>query len=115
MRLLEADPALSQRQLAAALGISLGRTNHCLKALIEKGLVKVGNFRRSTRKLGYLYLLTPQGLEQKARLAARFLARKEAEHAALVREIEELRQEVAQRHDVSPILKALPGVLEPPT
>ena len=95
LRLLEADPQLSQRELARALGISLGRTNYCLRALVERGLVKVQNFRRSNNKLAYAYLLTPKGIEQKARLIACFLKRKEAEYEALKAEIEQLRTEAA--------------------
>jgi EPS-associated MarR family transcriptional regulator len=95
LRHLEANPQLSQRELSRALGISLGRTNYCLRALAERGLVKVRNFRRSNNKRAYAYYLTPAGLEQKARLIARFLQRKEAEYEALQAEIEQLRAEVA--------------------
>lgn len=95
LQLLQRQPDLSQRQLAQALGISLGKTNYCLKALIEKGWVKTGNFRHNRNKTVYLYLLTPRGLSGKARLTLRFLRRKEAEHDALMQEIAELRQQVA--------------------
>ncbi|MGR3592227.1 MAG: MarR family EPS-associated transcriptional regulator [Limimaricola soesokkakensis] len=94
LRLLEADPALSQRQIAAALGLSLGRVNYLLRALIEKGQVKAGNFRVSRNKLAYAYLLTPGGLEEKARLTSGFLKRKLAEHEALQAEIEALQREL---------------------
>ncbi|WP_282026692.1 MarR family EPS-associated transcriptional regulator [Limimaricola cinnabarinus] len=94
LRLLEAEPNLSQRQIAAELGLSLGRANYVLRALIEKGQVKAGNFRVSRNKLAYAYLLTPSGLEEKARLASGFLKRKLTEHAALQAEIQALQQEM---------------------
>ena len=96
LRLLEAEPNLSQRQIAAELGLSLGRANYLLRALIEKGQVKAGNFRVSRNKLAYAYLLTPSGLEEKARLASGFLKRKLAEHAALQAEIQALQQEMGR-------------------
>ena len=79
LKLLEKNPDMNQRQLADSLGISLGKTNYCLKALIEKGLIKVGNFRRSATKGNYAYLLTPQGLEEKARVTLRFFKSKQQE------------------------------------
>ena len=96
LRHLEQNPALTQRELAKELGVSLGKTNYCLKALIEKGWVKVGNFRHNQSKLGYAYLLTPKGLEEKAIVTLSFLKRKQREYNALVAELEELHQEVAQ-------------------
>lgn len=90
MRLLEANPDLTQRKLAIALGVSLGGLNYCLKALIQKGYLKVGNFKRSKNKLGYVYLLTPAGVGEKARLTASFLRRKIQEHEAIKAEIEAL-------------------------
>lgn len=99
LRLLQDDPSLSQRALARALGISLGRTNYCLRALIDQGWVKVQNFRSNQNKLAYLYLLTPQGIEAKARITARFLRRKEAEYTALAAEIASLRVEVQAQTD----------------
>lgn len=94
LRLLEQDPSLSQRALARALGISLGKVNYCLRALVARGWVKAGNFARSDRKGAYAYLLTPSGLTAKARIARRFLAQRLAEQRALEREIEALRAEV---------------------
>jgi EPS-associated MarR family transcriptional regulator len=94
LRLLEQEPKLSQREIAERLGVSLGKVNYCLQALVERGWVKVGNFYRSQNKRAYLYKLTPRGLAEKATLALRFLRVKEAEHRALVREIEALREEV---------------------
>lgn len=95
LRILESDPEISQRRLAQELGISLGRTNYCLRALIDKGLVKAGNFYRSKHKLGYAYLLTPHGLEEKTRMTRNFLARKLAEHQAITEEIARLRKELS--------------------
>lgn len=94
MRALEADPKLSQRDLARSLGISLGVVNYCLKGLIEKGQVKVGNFRASGNKLRYAYVLTPRGVLAKAKLTKAFLKRRMAEHEALIAEIEALQCEV---------------------
>ena len=94
MREFEADPMLSQRDLARSLGISLGVVNYCLKGLIEKGQVKVGNFRASGNKLRYTYVLTPRGVLTKAKLTKAFLKRRIAEHEALVAEIEALQQEI---------------------
>jgi MarR family transcriptional regulator, temperature-dependent positive regulator of motility len=94
LRLLEQEPQLSQRDLAGRLGISLGKANYCLRALIDKGWVKMGNFYRSHNKQAYLYKLTPRGIMQKAGMAIRFLRRKEAEHRTLLNEIEMLRKEV---------------------
>jgi EPS-associated MarR family transcriptional regulator len=95
LKLLEADPELSQRQLARELGVSLGRANFCLQALVERGLLKVGNFRNSRNKRAYLYLLTPKGVEEKSKSTYRFLKRKMAEYEDLKRELGELRREVA--------------------
>lgn len=91
LRLLEADPHLSQRDISRQLGISLGRVNYCLQALIEKGLVKVNNFKNSDNKQSYMYILTPNGIAEKARVTMDFLKRKMAEYEALEKEIEQLR------------------------
>jgi EPS-associated MarR family transcriptional regulator len=91
---LAAHPDATQRDLAKALGISLGSTNYCVRAVIDQGWVKVQNFRKSNNKLAYAYLLTPQGIEAKARITARFLQRKRAEYEALKAEIEQLAAEV---------------------
>lgn len=97
LKLLEADPHASQRRIADELGISLGRVNFCLQALIDKGLVKVNNFRNSSNKRAYLYLLTPRGIEEKARVTARFLRRKLDEYETLQREIALLKQEMQEK------------------
>jgi EPS-associated MarR family transcriptional regulator len=95
LKILEADPQASQRRIADQLDISLGRVNYCLQALIKRGLVKANNFRNSTNKRAYLYLLTPRGLEEKARVTARFLRVKLDEYEILKRELEELQREAA--------------------
>jgi len=94
LRLLEDSPQLSQRELADKLGVSLGKANYCLQALIRLGLVKARNFRNSENRSTYLYVLTHKGLTAKARSATRFLRLKIAEYEALQREIEHLRREV---------------------
>ena len=94
LRALEANPELSQRQLAVELGVSLGGINFALKALMVRGFVKVGNFRKSGRKVGYLYVLTPAGIAEKTSLAVAFLDRKLEEYEVLKQEIEALRGEV---------------------
>ena len=96
LRLLEGQPDISQRQIAKVLGVSLGKTNYCVQALLQKGWIKAENFKNSHNKIGYVYLLTPLGIERKAKIAVRFLKRKTAEFEAIKREIEQLRQEVAQ-------------------
>ena len=94
LRLLDANPDMTQRQLALALGVSVGAANYCLKALVEKGWVKLENFQSNPNKLGYLYLLTPAGVAAKTQLAARFLKRKLQEYDDLKAEIEILKAEV---------------------
>ena len=96
LRELESDPGLSQRDLAKALGVSLGKTNYCLRALVEKGLVKVENFRKSDNKLAYAYQLTPRGISDKARITRKYLQTKLREYKALESEIEVLRKEVTE-------------------
>src|SRR4029453_10675927 len=94
LRLLESKPNLSQRALARELGISLGKINYCLNALIAKGWIKVKNFRNSDNKLGYVYLLTPHGIESKAMITVHFLRNKLDEYEQLKREIALLQREV---------------------
>ena len=95
LRLIEADPSMSQRQIAEELGVSLGGVNFCLRALAEIGWIKVGNFAKSGHKLGYLYLLTPQGVKEKTKITASFLAKKRLEYEALRQEIARLEVELA--------------------
>lgn len=94
LRLLERDPTLSQREIAKELGMSLGKTNYCLRAVVGKGWVKVRNFRNSANKAAYIYQLTPRGLSAKARITRRFLDRKLEEYERLQEEIQQLRAEV---------------------
>ena len=96
IKLIEQEPEISQRELSRELGVSLGSINYCLRALIDKGWVKARNFKNSSNKLAYRYLLTPHGVQQKASLTARFLKYKLAEYEELQREIESLRSEVAR-------------------
>ena len=93
MRLLQDNPDLTQRELAEKLGVSVGGLNYCLKALMEKGLVKMQNFSQSKNKFGYVYILTPSGMAEKAAITHRFLQRKMAEYEALKAEIEALKSE----------------------
>ena len=94
MRILQENPDLTQRELAEKLGISVGGLNYCLKALMEKGLVKMKNFANSKNKFGYVYVLTPIGMAEKASITHLFLQRKMDEYEALKAEIEALRSEV---------------------
>jgi EPS-associated MarR family transcriptional regulator len=93
---LQDRPDLSQRELARLLGVSNGKLHYCLKALIDKGLVKLGNFANSKHHLGYAYLLTPAGMAQKASMTSNFLKRKMVEYEALNAEIAALQAELAE-------------------
>lgn len=95
LRLLEAYPQMSQRDLAATLGANLGKINYCLKALLDKGLLRMQNFQNSKRKLAYTDLLTPAGIAEKTSLTGRFLTRKMQECERLEAEIDSLQQETA--------------------
>jgi EPS-associated MarR family transcriptional regulator len=112
LKLLQANPTLSQRQLAAELGVSLGKANYCLRALVEKGLVKLGNFSKNPNKGKYAYILTPAGLEEKTRITLDFLKRKEAEFEAIKSEIEVLKGDLesgkANRTDACTAQKSNP-------
>jgi len=94
LKLVQAKPEISQRELATELGISLGKANFCLKALIEIGLLKATNFRNSKNKLAYMYLLTPRGVEEKTKVTLRFLKNKMQEYESLKLEINLLNQEI---------------------
>lgn len=96
LRMLQDNPDMTQREIAEKLGISTSGLNYCLKALIDKGWVKVQNFSQSKNKFGYIYVLTPQGIAEKALLAGRFLKRKMTEHDQLQAEIEALQAEMAR-------------------
>jgi EPS-associated MarR family transcriptional regulator len=93
LRAIEANPQATQRELAEALGVSLGKTHYCLRALVDKGWVKARNFRANPNKLDYVHVLTRRGLEAKAQLTVSFLRRKVAEYESLRHEIELLRRE----------------------
>ena len=93
---LSEHPDATQRQLAARLGMSLGKTNYCLRALVERGFVKAGNFRRSKDKSAYSYVLTPRGMREKLAVTRAFLIRKMAEYELLEHEIERLQTELRQ-------------------
>ena len=97
LKTLEENPGLSQRDLAKRLGVSLGKINFCLNALVAKGSVKINNFRNSDNKLAYAYLLTPSGVEQKARMTVEFLQVKVQEYERLRAEIAELKREAKQK------------------
>jgi EPS-associated MarR family transcriptional regulator len=96
LNLLQSQPDLNQREMAKALGVSLGGVNYCLRALVAKGLVKIHNFQENENKLGYAYLLTPQGMAEKIALTGRFLKRKQEEYAALRAEIAALQKAVGE-------------------
>ena len=94
LKILKDNPAMTQRQLSRELGLSLGKTNYLIHALTGKGLLKLTNFSRSDNKLGYLYLLTPEGVTEKSILAQNFLSRKVKEYNRLKEEIEILKSEL---------------------
>jgi len=94
LSLLEKKPEATQRELAKNLGVSVGKVNYCLTALVDKGQIKIRNFTNSNKKAAYVYLLTPKGLKHKAKATIRFLQRKTEEYELLEKEIEQLRQEV---------------------
>ena len=96
LKIVSEKPDISQRELAREMGVSLGKVNYCVNALIEKGWVKARNFRNSNNKLAYAYLLTPRGIEQKAAITVHFLRRKVAEYESLRKEITQLRREVGR-------------------
>lgn len=103
LRLLQDNPELSQREMAAAVGISVGGMHYVLSALIDKGLVKLGNFSAAEDKRRYAYILTPHGIAEKSALTKRFLVRKMAEYQALKEEIDALRDYLGDAHVVTPI------------
>ena len=93
LKLLDKNPEVTQRKLAVQLGVSVGKINYCLNALIDKGLIKARNFTNSNNKAAYIYLLTPKGMKEKSRVTLRFLKRKVEEYEELQVEIEQLRRE----------------------
>lgn len=99
LKLLEQDPNLSQRAIATEMGISLGKVNYCLHALIDKGVIKAKNFYNNKKKSAYTYYLTPKGIDEKARVTVKFLQYKLKEHERLTNEINEIRQEAAKLNE----------------
>ncbi len=93
LKLIEQDPQIGQREIAKKMGVSLGKANYCLKALLDKGLIKVRNFYSKKTKRAYLYCLTPKGIEEKAHVTYRFLQRKIKEYEAIKTEIKNLKRE----------------------
>jgi len=94
LRHLETNPEITQRELAKELGVSVGKVNYCLKALIQKGWVKASNFKNNKNKAAYAYLLTPKGIEHKAQITVRYLKAKMHEYESLKKEIAQLQSEV---------------------
>ena len=99
---LAEHPDASQRDLAAMLGFSVGKVNYCIRALMQKGLVKMRNFRKSRNKLAYGYVLTPKGIEEKVKVTGEFLRHKIAEYELIATEIERLRNELREAQGVVP-------------
>lgn len=95
MHILQKNPHFTQRELSKELGLSLGKLNYCLKALVNKGWIKIGNFNKSESKYRYVYLVTPKGFLEKARMTKEFLDRKISEYEALCKEIDELSNEMS--------------------
>ena len=93
LRKLESSPECTQRELSQEMGVSLGKVNYCIRKLTEKGLIKITNFKQNQNKIGYVYLLTPKGIDEKARLTISFLKRKITEYEILKKEINELQLE----------------------
>ena len=101
LKILEQQPDLTQRQLAEALGVSLGKTHYLVKSLIDLGWVKLDNFQKSNSKWGYAYLLTPMGIAEKAAITVRFLVRKQGEYNELQQEIAQLQKEVRHQQGLN--------------
>jgi EPS-associated MarR family transcriptional regulator len=99
LREIEGNPEITQRELAQHLGVSLGKVNYCLKALIDRGWVKANNFKNSNKKVAYAYLLTPNGLEEKAKITVRFLKQRMRDFELIKKEIAELEAEVGGASD----------------
>ena len=99
LKLLDSNSNLTQRQMAEEMGLSLGKFNYCLKELVKKGIVKIERFTTSSNKAGYMYLLTPRGIEEKTIITTNFLKRKMIEYEVLKREIYELNQEIKLEAD----------------
>lgn len=103
LRLVESNPSVSQREMAKTLGLSLGAVNYCIHALVEKGHIKLTNFVAAEKKLGYIYVLTPEGVAHRANLAVKFIERKLIEYHALKAELEQIQGEFPEDTRVSPV------------
>jgi EPS-associated MarR family transcriptional regulator len=101
LQAIEHNPAATQRELSKELGVSLGSVNYCIKALVDKGLIKVDNFVKSDNKRGYAYYLTPQGILEKGEITGQFLKRKKEEYALLKAEIAKLQAEIEKADNVN--------------
>ena len=101
LRKLESNPEYTQRDLSKEMGVSLGKVNYCIRKLTEKGLIKLTNFKQNPKKMGYIYLLTPKGIEEKSKLTFSFLKRKIIEYEILKKEINELKLESEEIHNKS--------------
>jgi EPS-associated MarR family transcriptional regulator len=99
LRLLESNPRMTQREVASALQMSVGKANYCVRALVRKGLIKAVNFKNSRNKMAYTYLLTPRGIEQKAALTLSFLRTKTREYEELQAQLRDIRKEAAALRD----------------
>ncbi|MBU1664764.1 MAG: MarR family EPS-associated transcriptional regulator [Gammaproteobacteria bacterium] len=99
LKIVDAEPEISQRQLAEKIGVSLGKANYLHKALLDKGHIKAGNFLRAEDKFKYAYLLTSEGIAAKLQLTRDYLARKEQEYVAMKTEIEAMRDELAREDE----------------
>ena len=99
LRKIELNPEYTQRELSKEMGVSLGKVNYCIKKLTEKGLIKITNFKQNPNKVGYVYFLTPRGIEEKTRLTFSFLKRKIIEYEILKKEINELKLESEEMHN----------------
>jgi EPS-associated MarR family transcriptional regulator len=106
LKVLSQDSNLSQREMAKRMGISLGKVNYCISELAKKGLIKVNRFKSAKNKIPYTYMLTPIGLEEKARLTVTFLKRKLSEYEEIKRQIKELAGEVGE--DRVEVIQRLP-------
>ena len=96
LRKLESNPEYTQRELSKEMGVSLGKVNYCIRKLTEKGLIKITNFKQNPNKVGYVYILTPRGIEEKTKLTFSFLKRKMTEYEILKKEIDELKLETKE-------------------
>ncbi len=99
LRKLESNPEYTQRDLSKEMGVSLGKVNYCIKKLTKKGLIKLTNFKQNSNKVGYVYILTPRGIEEKTKLTFSFLKRKVIEYEILKKEINALKLESEEMHN----------------